>query len=201
MQQKSSQLRNQIIFSGSPLRPVDVHLDPELESLVLVVAAAAAVRAQVGVEDLLHAGVADVQTVAAGFDLWKTIEFTSDELETQSHTYLCGALDVDGADVAVVEDGVSLAVDLLEHLDHGAVLLAVGRAALHLEVEVPVARLAAFLHLLNKYKLKRNKETTMDHSHLEVERDSVKFQQGGHPESDALLVVERLRVDHLFAGI
>ena len=49
------------------VRLVEVHLHPELEAFLLAVAAAAA--ATVGFEDLFHAGVANVETVAARFDL------------------------------------------------------------------------------------------------------------------------------------
>ena len=48
------------------VRLVEVHLHPELEAFLLAVAAAAAT---VGFEDLFHAGVANVETVAARFDL------------------------------------------------------------------------------------------------------------------------------------
>merc|ERR1719192_3301819 len=111
-------------------------------------------------EDLLHHGVPDVEP-------------------TSSSVKLLGSFDVNWANLAIVGDRVALRGGELTHGHPALELLALGLAALHLHIEVPLLALAALLH-------------------LQVEGHVLKLQQAWPPEGIAVLVVQSACIFNLF---
>merc|ERR1719447_539844 len=98
---------------------------------------------------------------------------------TSRSVELLGSFDVDWANLAIVGDRVALRGGELAHGHPALELLALGLAALHLHVEVPLFALAALLH-------------------LQVEGHVLKLQQTWPPEGIAVLVVQSACIFNLF---